>query len=430
VLNIVENANGTVTATEEASGVSNLHVSPARDGKVYLVSRGQLQVYDIAARTFTPLGVGVNLTPTEIGWVRLADQTAFPGETLIVVGHYLGQTYLFKYNPSNGATRNALVAGAPVQPTDIHSVGAGPDGKIYTGGYLTGGTGVYRPLHGDANDAAPELVHRGMSQTDSILSYQDRVYFGTYSGARIYEYDPASPWGTDNPRLMAALSTQGQDRPFTMAAGDGKLFVGTVPKYGAYDGAMTIFDLATGQVTVKRNLVADQGVVALAYHGGKVYGGTTIRAGLGADTDPRADQARFFAYDLATGTTTERTLTLPGGRKPTAITALSTVDGKIWGLAEGFLFVFNPATNSFSTAPVQKFSAVDYRPNGTWRDAAMTTTPKDTASVYVTIGGALYRIAKSTLAVTQLAGGAYGITVDQLGDIYYYNDVNLFRYLP
>ncbi|WP_162908153.1 hypothetical protein [Allorhizocola rhizosphaerae] len=430
VLNIVENADGTVTSTEEATGRTGLHVSPARDGKVYLISGGALHVYDIAARTFTPVGVGVNVAPTELGWVRLADQAAFPGETLVAVGHILGQTHLFKYNPLSGMARTAPVAGAPVTPTDLHSVGAGPDGKIYTGGYLTGGTGVYQPLHGDANDATPDLLHRGMSQTDSILGYGGKVYFGVYPGARVYEYDPAAPWGNSNPRLMAALSGHGQDRPFTLAAGEGKLFVGTVPKYGAYDGALSIFDLVTGELTVKRDLVADQGVVSLAYHGGKVYGGTTIRGGLGVDTAPRAIEAKFFSYDLATAAKVEYSLTLPGGRKPTAITALSVVDGRIWGLAEGFLFVFNPATSSFSTAPVQKFGAVDYRPNGTWRDAAMTTTPKDTTSVYVTIAGALYRINKSTLAVTHLAAGAHGITVDQLGDIYYYNDTNLFRYLP
>lgn len=430
VLNIVKNGDGSVTPVEEASGLlQSPHISPARDGKVYLISGGMLQSYDIAARAFDSTGVDFDLTPTKLGWVRLADQVTFPGETLVMVGTYLGRTHLFKYNPASGATRTAVVAGAPVNATDLQTVGAGPDGRVYTGGYLTGGTGVYHPLHGDTNDATPELVQRGLTQTDSILGYQGKTYFGTYSSARVYEYDSALPWDASNPRLMATLGTQGQDRPFAMAAGGGKLFVGTVPKYGAYDGALSVLDLATGETTVKRNLVADQGVIALAYLGGKVYGGTTIRGGLGVDTQPRAAEAKFFAYDPVTGAKTEYPLVLPGGRKPTAVTALAAVDGRIWGLAEGFLFVFDPAAGRFSTAPVQKFS-VDYRPYGSWRDAAMAVTPKDTTSVYVTIGNALYRISKANLAVTQIASGAKGIAVDQLGDVYYYNDVNLYRFVP
>lgn len=106
------------------------------------------------------------------------------------------------------------------------------------------------------------------------------------------------------------------------------------------------------------------------------------------------------------------------------------MDGRIWGLAEGFLFVFNPATNSFSTSPVQKFAA-DYREKkGAWRDATIVTTPRDTSSVYVTIGGRLYKVNKSTLAVTDFGGGANGLTVDQHGNLYYYNDVYLHRYVP
>lgn len=431
VLNVVKNANGSVTATEEATlPAAAGHVSPARNGKVYLVANGSLMAYDIAARTFTPTGVTTSLAPTRLGWVSLADQVTFPGGTLVVVGTDQSRTHLLKFNPGNGSTRTAQIAGTPLMPTVMRAVGAGPDGKIYSGGYLTGGTGVYHPLQGDTNDGAPDVMLRGLSQTDSILGHNGKVYFGNYPHAVIHEYDPSLAWSTGtNPRSLGKLSSLGQDRPYALAAGGGRLFAGTVPKYGAYDGALTVFDLSSGAYTVHRNFVPDQSVISLAYHNGVVYGGTSIRGALGVHEQPRATSAKFFSYNVSTGVKTEYSLSLGGGRVPTAITAVAVVDGRIWGLAEGHLFIFNPATGAFSTAPVQKFSA-DYRPYGTWSDAAFALTPRDPASVYVTIGSALYRITKSSLAVTQLATGAKGLTVDEYGSLYYYNDVNLYRYLP
>ncbi|HEX6684251.1 MAG TPA: hypothetical protein VF062_15715 [Candidatus Limnocylindrales bacterium] len=431
VLNVVEAANGSVTATEEATFASANHLSPAKDGKVYLTRSGRLYGYDIAAHTFTDLNVPVPLSSvTKLGWVRLADQAAFPGDTLVVVGTEQGRTFLFKYNPANGATRLAQVQGTPTQPTSLNAVGTGPDGLIYTGGYLTGGTGVYNPLHGDSNDNQPDTVHYGLSQTDSMTAYNGKLYLGNYSGAKIHEYDPAAPWqmGT-NPRQLAGLSGDGQDRPYAIVAGDGRLFVGTVPGYGQYGGALTVFDLAAGTHTVLRNIVADQSVISLAYYNGKVYGGTTTRNGLGVDTAPRASAAKLFVYDPATGAKTE--YALPATPRPlSAITALAVIDGRIWGFAEGFLFIFNPATNTFSTNPVEKFSDVSYQ-FGSWRDAKLITTPRDTGSVYGTIGSYLFKISKSTLAVTKLVTtGADGMALDEYGNLYYYNASTLYRYIP
>lgn len=430
VLNVVEDASGAVTATEEAAlSSSSRMMSPAQDGKVYFLRSGQLHSYDLASRQFTALPVTTPVGASRFGWVRLADQTAFPGLTLVGVGASEGRTYLFKYNPTNGASNTTAVTGTPLQPTNINSVGAGPDGKVYTGGYLTGATGVYSPLRGDANDLTPETVHRGLSQTDSMLAVGDKLYFGNYSGARIHEYDPSAPWsyGT-NPRQIMALSTQNQDRPYALAAGGGKLFVGTVPKYGRYDGALTVYDIATGQHTTTPNIVADQSVVALAYHDGKVYGGTTIRGGLGVDTTPRATEAKLFVYDVATGAKTE--YALPASRKLTAVTALRVVDGKVWGFAEGFLFVFDPATNRFTTSPVEKFTDVRYT-YGSWNDAELVTVAHDPAHVYGTIGNYLFKVNKSTLAVTKLVTtGADSLATDSHGNLYYSRYETLYRYAP
>lgn len=429
VLDVVRQADGSYTGVEEANFPSALPVSPERDGKVYAVSGGGLAVYDIAARQLTSLGVPVGFSAKQFGWVRLADQVNYPGETLVLIGSQDGRSYLLRYNPTNGATRTAEIANLPGQPTNINVVTTGPDGNIWTGGYLSGGNGVYRPFQGDGNDERVEQVYRGLSQTEGMLAYQGKMYIGTYSGAKVYEHDPSQPWqvGT-NPRQLAVLSGVGQDRPYALAAGGGKLFVGTVPGYGRYDGALTVFDLATGAYTPYVDLVPNQSVVSLVYLNGLVWGGTTIRGGLGVDQTPKATEAKLFVFDPATGAKTE--YALPASRKLKALTALTVVGGKIWGVAEGFVFVFDPVTRTFTTPPTEKFTDITF-PLGAWKDAKLLTVPQDTANVYGTAGDYLFRIDRSTLAVTKLVStGADYLAADEYGNLYYSRYERLFRYVP
>ncbi|MEH0984205.1 hypothetical protein [Micromonospora sp. CPCC 205556] len=430
VLNVTEHADGTVTAVEEASFGAKT-VSPARDGRVHFVaSGGVLSSYDIATRQVTPVGVTVTGDYGHFGWVSLADQAGHPGQTLVVIGNEDGRTVLLKYNPTNGASSVTQVTGTPTQPTHINALATGPDGNIYTGGYLSGATGMYRPLSGDGDDSRPDQLYRGLSQTDSMTSYAGKLYVGTYSGAKVHEYDPGQPWrpGT-NPRQLVALAGDGQDRPVAITAGGGRLFVGTVAGYGRHDGALTVYDLASGAHTVLRNIVPDQSVVALAYHGGKVWGGSTIRGALGVDTTPKATEAKLFSHDPATGVTETWALP-PTARKLTAITALAVVDGRIWGMAEGYLFVFDPATRTFTTAPTQKFPEIAYT-YGSWSDAELLTIARDPAHVYGTIGDHVFKINKSTLAVTKLVStGVNGLTADEHGNLYYSRYDRLHRYVP
>ncbi|MEV0806747.1 hypothetical protein [Micromonospora sp. NPDC050200] len=435
VLRIVEGSNGTLTAVEEAYlDKSALAVSPERNGKVYVMSRGQLQEYDIAAKTFTPLGITTPITTSSFGWVDLADQAAWPGTTLVMVGHGSdGDTYLFKYDTAGRRGETKVVTGTPRLAQDISAIGAGSDGKIYTGGFLVGGTGAYQPVRGDGNDTVPdEPVRWGLTQAEVITTQGGKTYFATYPSAQVYEYDPTLPWEKGvNPSRLFYLSGYGQDRPYALVVGGGKLFVGTVPKYGAFNGALSVYDLTTrGEPTVYQNFIQDQGVVALAYHNGKLYGGSTIRGGLGVENIPRATEARFFVYDPATNTKTE--YPMPAG--VTALTALAVVDGKIWGLAEGQLFIFDPATAKFTTPPTNKFLEIDYK-YGIWEDAKLTTVPQDTANVYGVIGHTLFKINKTTLEVTRLVTGdtqhpVDHLAVDQYGNLYYNSDHKLYRYAP
>jgi hypothetical protein len=256
-------------------------------------------------------------------------------------------------------------------------------------------------------------------------AYNGKMYFAAYPGGNLYEYDPSQPWaGNVNPRLLVSTATQGQDRPKALAFGEGKVFMGTAAKTGAMDGALTVYNLTTGASTVHTGIVNDQSVIALAYYNGKVYGGTTVRGGY--STTPTTTAAEFFIYDPATGTIAKPPMPVAGIK---AVTELIVVDNKIWGFADGYLLVFNPANNTFEYFQ-QKYTDVSY-PNGTYRDADLVTVAKDPNYVYGTIKNTyLFKINKSTKAVTNIVTtGADMLTGDSFDNLYYKkNDSELWRY--
>ncbi len=421
VLNIVHNSGAapTVTLDKEISVVHSLGVSNAVNGKVYYTADGILHVYDIAAKTTASLGftLGMNAV-ADIGVVQLTDQTNWPGYTVVTLGYVAGEEKLFKYNIQTGAT-STVTLDFPDTSTSIRSISEGPDGKIYTAGYLTGGLGVYSPIRGDLTDTLT-----GFGQAEHMMAYNGKLYQGVYPGGRVYEYDPATGVKT----LLFELSGDEQDRPFGLAAGGGKLFVGTVPGYGELGGALTIYDFATAAKTTIRNIATDQSVISLAYSGGYVYGGTSIWGGGGSS--PSTTQAKFFRYNVSTGVT--NTYTLPGVTS-TEIQAVTGVtldtNGKILFWAEGYLMKYDPATNTV-TNKGQKYP-INYtvgQASGVFNDANMLIGKGD--HVYGSIGGNLFVIDKTTDAVTTISTpvGASGIAQDEFGNLYFKNTDNMWRY--
>ncbi|MBY8872688.1 carbohydrate binding domain-containing protein [Micromonospora sp. PLK6-60] len=460
VLRVDENANGVPSAVEEATFANSaLTVAPARDGKVYVMSSNQLKVYDIANPGAGLTGVtdgagqpiGTFLTVNSLGWVQMK-ATSLPGETLVVVGHGSdGKSYLFKYNPTTNWSETREIAGAPLLAMDISAIGTGPDGRIYSGGFLTGGIGVYQPIRGDAAEITPDApTRRGVTQAETITTQGSRMYIGAYPHAKVYEYDPARPWNCprqgnavlrctglpeSNPRelpLDLGSKDNYQDRPYAITTGGGKLFVGTVPKSNSHRGALTVANLDGSAAEVKVDFVPDQSVVSLVYLNGKLYGGSSIRGGLGVEQKPTQSCAEFFVYDPVTK---QKTVPSPClGRsaladKITAITALAEVGGKIWGIGEGYLFVYDPATNKVTS--VESILDINYD-NGIYEDAKLLTIPQDTANVYGLAGDTLFKINRSTRKLTVLDTnvGAEHLASDSWGNLYYTKNHRLYRFTP
>jgi hypothetical protein len=431
VLNVSENPDGTfASVATDATFSATSPVSPVNGGKVYYVGGGSLYDYDIAAKTSTNL----NKSLTTSARVK---RFAWVNGVLVGITTLSNRTYVMKYNPSTGAFSHNPVASPVKIPGVLNEVQGGPDGKIYTSAYLTGGLGVYTPDRGDANDATEEQMFSGLGQIDRMAAHNGKLYLGVYPGALAYEYNPALSWGGGNPRFLINGSTNGQDRPKAFAFDDAgtKVFMGSVAKTSQMDGAVTWYDFASQTTGV--SLVANQSVIALACWGTKLFAGTSTRPGYNAVAVPDTT-AKIRVYDITSGgITLSTTLNMPSPGTMRSVTKMIVIGtgsaARIWGFADGYLFVLNPATNAFDYVAL-KFSDVSYGTLGTYRDADLVQIAKDPGNLYGTIHGTyLFRINLATKAVTTITSGADMVTADGFGDIYYNrtaDETTLGRYSP
>lgn len=396
------------------------------ENKVYFAGeKGMLYSYDLDTDTVKSLGVSVDGAIIGYGFVQLKEE-GFPGYSLVGLTGNNGK--MFKYNLQTGKVKLTDV-NVPAEPVNIHDIEKGPDGKIYTSGYLQGNLGVYTPSTGQS------FYLNGISQIEGMTTIGNKMYFGTYPDAKIYEYDLSKPWNRDNadklnPALLFSLKENPdipgytlQDRPFGMAGSEemNKLFVGTVPKNSLLGGVLAVYDLNTrGNPQVYWNLVPGQSILSLVYKDGKLYGGTSIYGGQGGT--PTANEAVLFVWDVAKGEKVFETVPVPGKK---SITALHVgPDGNIWGLANGALFIFDPVQQKVIYSKDEFPDAA-----GRWIDGSMETGTD--GNVYATVGGRFFKVDAATKAVTVLATQARKLAQDDFGNFYLYTDPespNLYKY--
>lgn len=339
-------ATGTFDTT--STPVTSRLISPLSpdDDKVYYTSSSELGHYDFSTKQYTGLGIDTGVDANGFTFAQLTTP-GFPGNSLVAIT----EGKIFKYNPATGATRSVLVPIAG-EPSGLHSVAKGNDGLIHASAFVVGGNAMYDPVTGDRREYSKQSVGIEQTvpgnQTDRIYSYKDKIYYVTYTGMRVYEYDQSLPWDRQsatqpNPKFLFTASDIGhQDRGLagTVMPEEGKLVIGTVPKYGFLGGALVIYDLETSEREVYWNVVDQQSVTAVTYKDGLVYGGSNVWGGLGIN--PTETEAKLFIWDVANKEKVFETVPVPGKKGITEL--IVGPDGNIWGSAEGDLFIFDPVT--------------------------------------------------------------------------------------
>lgn len=393
-------------------------VSPIANKVYYAAVGGELYEYDLDTNSYRTTGASIEGAAIAYGYVRL-EEPGFPGYSLVGLSGNSGK--MFKYNLETGAVKTTEVQ-VPAEPVNIHEIIKGPDGKIYTAGYLQGNLGVYTPSSGES------IYYDGIGQGEGMTTIHNKLYLGLYPGASIYEYDLSKPWNRTNsnalnPIKLFGLGDINQDRPFGLAGAEdlNKLFVGTVPKNGMLGGSLTIYDIEIGGTPETYvNLIPNQSILSLAYKDGLLYGGTSIYGGQGST--PMTTEAKLFIWDVCNKQKIFETVPVSGKQ---AITSLHIgPDGNIWGLANGALFIFD--TNSRQVIYSNNFfpSAA-----GRWIDGSMETGTD--GNVYATVDGNFFKIDAATKEVTILATGVRKLAQDDFGSFYMFTNPetpNLYKY--
>ncbi|WP_096272023.1 FIMAH domain-containing protein [Paucisalibacillus globulus] len=378
--------------------VTGLHVADSLEGNVYFVADGILKYVNLETLEVhgTNMAYGSGLRGAD--WVEIEGDERLPGKSLATVT-FGGEVTFF-----NIETETVLQYKDMVPPTAnvTNKFFTYSEDKIYMSG-MTGAVGaVFNPL-------TEEMTSITLGQADVMHEMDGKMYFGLYPSGSVAVSDPeVDPYA--QPTELFVIGEE-QERLHSMASGDGKLFIGSIPTYGKLGGALTVYDGETHKVF--RHIVEDQSVNDIIYHNGLVYGATSITGGLGST--PTAEEAKLFVFDPETEEKTkEVTLSIDGLDKPAQIGQLKVGlnDDYIWGASKGFVFALDPDT-------LEVVKSVNIVPNpalGAWNNVHLEWS-KD-GFLYANAGSKLYVIDPVTLEF-QYITDTMTFTLGENGHIYY-----------
>lgn len=311
------------------------------------------------------------------------------------------------------------------QSLQITCLETGPQGKLYLGGYQRGFS-IYDPI-----SDKQELEIGLFPQIEGLTFLDGAAYFGTYTHAHMFRYDPGRPldfgWKPEhNPGWLGSLG-HNQDRPFAMTTGGGLVFAGCTPDYGVRGGALGVYDPSTNEWKVYPEIVHEQSILGLAYRDGLLYGGTTVWGGLG--TSPAEGPAKMFIWDVASARKiSEFVPAIPSLDHPPLMIGDLTAgpDGRIWGAIDGTIFAMDPETCRVVKSKVIQPS--EYK-HSKWRPIYLKWGPD--GLLYTTLGRRLTVIHPDNLEHVFLNDEIVGnMTLDQAGRVYFAVGNELFRLIP
>lgn len=337
VLKVSRDAAGTLQASvvQEIKGVIFNGSSPVVDGKIYYSKAndpGQpLYSFDLATKA------EAKMPNSDTGifsrrWEALQlNDPAWPGTTL--VGWNSG-AYLVKYNLQTHTLVRTLITDIPDVAIGANSIVDGPDGRIWTAGYLTGGLGGERPMRDDQH-----VSYAVGGQAENMINYRGRVYQGTYPNGRIESFTAAEVTAGQRPRVDCEIGAS-QNRPYGLTGHGDRIYYGSQAEYGHSYGAFGWLDLKTGGCTTLEQVIGHQSVNTVAASGSKVFGGGNIFYSY--DGLPIEAQAKLLIFDETTQQAKTIEWPVPGTRSINA--ALTGPDGIVWFYAEGWLLAIDPST--------------------------------------------------------------------------------------
>jgi hypothetical protein len=395
------------TISADSRGVSNRF---GEEKAVYYSFSGQLYKYNYETHESIPISSQLYGSSA----VSLDIVNLYGNPTLVGMAGNGGRFFSYSLVQNNFSITSLKL---PPQSVEIYNIGSGPSGEIYSSGFISGYLGVYDP-----NNQTREL-YQGLGQVEGMVPLNGKMYFGVYPNARIYEYDPSAPWQKSlNPKELMKLDNKGQDRPVAMVADEenDRLFIGTLPKRGYKSGALIIYDTKAQKIIYENELVANQSITSLAYDkkNNVLYVGTSVYDGNGKKAEEGAKLMALPLNDLNAGPV-EIPLTLD---YTLIISALYlTNDGKLWGIADNKLFVFDSEKKKkmvipITSTPIKGMSKTESLLLG--RDR----------SLYGTLQGTFFKVNPDTYRIAiYRKSDVLNLAQDQDGNLYFNSGPNLWK---
>ncbi len=338
ILKVGRDASGAITAERVAEIPRVIYngSSVVVDGKVYynkaLTSPEiPLYSYDLATGTETVIDeapAGIFSRQWEV--LDLNDP-AWPGLSLV---GWNSQGIMAVYNIETGNFSRERIEGIPLMSTGLISLTAGPEGDIWSAGYLTGGLGFVTPMRDDR-----QATYVVGGQAEYMISYEDRVYQGIYPYGQIQSFSPDSIHDGGRPRTDCTIG-ENQNRPYALLGHGDRVYYGSQADYGHDMGAFGWLDLETGECTTLSEEVGHHSINTLTASGGKIFGGSNIYYAW--DALPVDSEGYLLVFDEATSEIQKLDLPVDGLR---SVNALATdADGTVWAYAEGWLLALDPET--------------------------------------------------------------------------------------
>ena len=303
-------AEGTITDLGPASVTNALGNAVFVDGLLYAVTRGlspnAVGVYDpgtdrVVRHYDIPTGIGA--------WAMTAIGTD------VYVGSH-GPSDLYRID----TVTHTVTKVASFGDHFIWNIAASPDGKLYVGTSGTGQMFEYDPATGATRDLGQPAP--GELYVRSIAADATTVWAGIGAHAHLIVYDRAS--GATRDVLPPELLTR--DFVASMTMSDTHLAMGISSL-----GELLVLNKEdpTDYRIVQATVPGEKYVTATAIFGDDVY-----FAGRPSGT--------LYRYRLSTGQVEALGVPYPEAGTPT----LLVHDGKVWGIQDGALFVYDPATNT------------------------------------------------------------------------------------
>lgn len=376
--------------------------------KVYFLQGIKLMEVDLNTLDAVDTGVVFGTFLRNTTWVEVENDPDLPGQSLVTV-QFGGQVSYMNLQTKKVKTIQYPAVGNPIP---IQTLEKGPEGNLYLSGYPGGKAAVY-------NLGTNENKNFNLGQAEGMVPLGNKMYFGVYPGATIFEMDVTSPV----PAAKQIYDIPEQDRPFIMTAANNKLYIGTIPDYGHLGGSLTVLDPASVKDTVVyHDVVHNQSIAGLEEVNGKLYGSTTIAGGLGID--PTEPAAKIFVWDLQKGEKImEFVPKIPGVTvQPKMISGMSMgPDGLLWSAADGTIFALNPETLEVVKSKNIYPEVKDY---GRWRPIHIRWS--EDGLMYTTLAGNLTVIDPDSLEHEALAKTEL-MTIGDDGNLYYADKVNLMK---